>query len=42
VITSEERGEIVTVMHDCSQDGRRYRRQWPTWSRPARRYARAA
>src|SRR5579862_4664733 len=31
-------GEIVTVMHDCNQAGRRYRRQWPTWSsRPTNR-----
>jgi hypothetical protein len=30
-------GEIVTVMHDHSHYGHRYRRQWPTWKRATRR-----
>jgi hypothetical protein len=41
VITCGE--EIVTVMRDYNQNGRRFRRQWPTWSsRPTKRFACAA
>lgn len=24
-------GEVITVLHDFNQGGRKYRRQWPTW-----------
>lgn len=43
VIVREDCGEVVTVMHDQSTAGRRYRKQWPTWSdRRKRRRARWA
>lgn len=44
LIVREDSGEIVTVMHDCTPYGRRYRRQWPTWTRPSKRkrYSQAA
>ena len=42
VIMSDETGEVVTALHDCNRRGCRYRKQWPTWSRPGRRYAHAA
>lgn len=43
VIVREDGGEVVTVMHDQNAEGRRYRRQWPTWSdRRKRRQARRA
>ena len=32
VILHEDSGEVITVMHDRNKTGRRYRRQWPTWS----------
>jgi molybdopterin-guanine dinucleotide biosynthesis protein len=31
VIVREDSGEVITVLHDFNQDGRKYRRQWPTW-----------
>jgi hypothetical protein len=34
VLVCEDSGEVVTVMHDHNPQGRRHRRQWPTWSRP--------
>lgn len=42
LIISKDSGEIVTVMHDRNSDGRRYRRQWPTWTQPSKKYAQAA
>jgi hypothetical protein len=42
VIVHVDSGEIVTVMHDCSQDGRRFRRQWPTRKRSLKRHSLAA
>ncbi len=42
VIVHNDSGEIVTVMHDCNPDGRRYRRQWPTRKRSLQKYLRAA
>jgi hypothetical protein len=35
-------GDVVTVMHDCNSQGRRYRRQYPTRKRPITQYSRAA
>jgi hypothetical protein len=32
VILHEDSGEVITVMHDRNKAGRRYRRQWSTWS----------
>ncbi len=42
VIVREDRGEVITVLHDFNRDGRRYRRQWPTWKRPSKRFLVAA
>jgi hypothetical protein len=42
VIVREDSGEFITVLHDLNPDGRRYRRQWPTWNRPSKRVSAAA
>lgn len=35
VLVQPGKGEIVTVMHDSPNKGRRYRSQWPTFARRA-------
>ena len=39
VILHEDSGEVITVMHDRNKAGRRYRRQWPTWSGAQKPYS---
>jgi hypothetical protein len=40
VILHEDSGEVITAMHDRNKSGRRYRRQWPTWSSAQKHVAR--